>query len=158
MDLDKMIDAMVAKRIEARVEAAIARILGGEPEAPAAPAVPQVVAVAPAAPPAASPARPAPRAGKKTRATPRKAASKDSKRTGGPMPGSVADQIIKALSDGPLTDEEFAKALEAIPGSHEARRQAVTRLTKTGRLVVVDDGKRGRTFRLGSESRPTTGG
>lgn len=135
--LDQLITAKLGPRLDAALERALARMLGE---------------TAPAAAPQTAPSA---HQGKKTRSARRRAAKG---RQTGPTPGSAADGILRALADGPLTESEFAKALESVPGSHEARRQAVTRLTKAGRLVVVDDGKRGRQFRLGSETRPTTGG
>lgn len=76
---------------------------------------------------------------------------------GGPMPGSVADQIVKALTDGPLTEPEFGEVLARIDGTEEAKRQAIARLAKSGRVNVQSE-RGGRTYRLGStDARPTNG-
>lgn len=135
--LDQLLAAHLGPRLDAALERALARMLGDAQPAPAA------------APQTAPKPRPAPKAVKRTKKppTPRR----------GPQPGSVADQIRRALTDGPLTESEFAAALAGIDGTEEAKRQAITRLTKSGALVVRNE--RGvRSYHAGSTERPQTGG
>ena len=128
----------VAEQVREQVRAVIAQVVAEE--------VQRALGAAPQTAPAP---KPAPKVAKRARKppTPRR----------GPQPGSVADQIRKALAKGPLTEAEMGAALAGIDGTEEAKRQAITRLTKQGALVVRTE-RGGRVYHAGSPERPQTGG
>lgn len=134
--LDQLLAAHLGPRLDAALERALARMLGDAQPAPAA------------APQTASAPEPATKTQKRTKKppTPRQ----------GPQPGSVADQVVQALAKAPMVEPEFTEMLAGIDGTEAAKRQAVARLAKSGRVVVVNE-KNTRVYRLGS-SRPQTGG
>ncbi len=125
-NLDSMIESAIAKMVTERVPAVIARMLGAKPSAPVA--------------------------SKPKRGRPKRSAPPPPARAKGPLPGSVGAQVLTAIAK-PHTESEFAELLESIDGSDEAKRQAVAKLTRTGRMVVTTE--RGtRVYRVGV---PTAG-
>lgn len=152
-NLDSMIESAIESRLEKQIaeraqgviDRVIGRLLGGAP--------------APVAAAAEEPRKPAKRrAAPKTPKTPakRKAAPAQVAQRSGPMPGSVADKILNALKTEPHTEAELGELLAAIEASDEAKRQAVARLIRTGKVVVATE-KHTRVYRLGATQDPPKG-
>lgn len=135
--LDAMIENAIEKQIAARapgiIERVVGRLLDEHP----------VTAPAPAPKPTAKPA--------KRRAQTAKAKPAAKAQRGGPMPGSVADQVLQAIAKEPHTEAELGELLAKIDATDEAKRQAVARLAKSGRLVVSTE-RNTRVYRLAAAS------
>lgn len=169
--LDRLLEARLGPRLDAALERVLARMLGDEPKPATLMNTNAVVAgnvdpeklsktVADVVAKTVGGAKPTKRraAAKRAKAPARPSAAAPTApaRRTGPTPGSPADRIVKALQAGPMNGGEFADVLAKIDASDEAKRQAVTRLQKSGRLVVTQE-KAGNVYRLGSPDRPTTG-
>lgn len=156
--IDRLLEVRIEKRLVARLDVVmdrvLTRVLGGDiapPEPP--PKLPQAKPT--------SPARPSKRrAGPKATKTPAKRQKRTQtigalpesasapasnppprRRAAGPETPKTA--ILRLLEDGPLTAEEFAKGLKGIPksvGTHEAKRQALARLAKSGTVQKLPNG------------------